>query len=243
MSTAVIIDGRHYCEKHAEGSRCWKSGLPFAVGVELPDGRWFSRESYRQGVFDPAQAQRGYRLAAADLQRVTGLRMTDLPPMSLVGLDEIRRRRDYEPGDTMIERGMYARRQTTTRRVDRRGRVLDQQISNESEILLLYGLDRQEVLVTAVHELTHHLLAEHFPRFAAFAPLWAEEGICQYLAAIVAQRRGYTRLVEQIENSPDPVYGDGYRYFRRLYGRNNWPAIRAWLDDFDHAHGLPGQAP
>ena len=56
-----------------------------------------------------------------------------------------------------------------------------------------------------------------------------EEGLCQYVAANVARRYKAPNALRAIEEMPDEVYGDGYRYFAAKLGPNNWPGAIAWL--------------
>jgi len=81
--------------------------------------------------------------------------------------------------------------------------------------------------------LTHDLIAELFPEITDDLPGWIEEGICQYTAAAVCKRNGFAAALNKIETCPDEEYGDGYRYFKRLFGTDNWAKLAKWIRETD----------
>jgi hypothetical protein len=59
---------------------------------------------------------------------------------------------------------------------------------------------------------------------------------------MVARRRHHDRELANIEKSPHPAYGRGYRYLRKRFGNGNWPALLAWLRKVD-VDKLPDELP
>ena len=220
---AVLIDGHPYCRKHADAPTCSKCGLPAPRGIELADGRRICRTCNHNLIYTREEAEPHYRRALAELHEVTGYRTSSLPNLLLVGTDRLREESTAAVRTGMRQRGLYRRNTTTTSTSDGRGNVHHKLTKVEELVFMPYGLTAQEFLATAVHELMHDQLAERFPGVPKHAPIWVEEGICQYVAAAVCSRKGYGKPLATIRTNPDPAYGDGYRYFRRrLGGDNRW---------------------
>lgn len=99
----------------------------------------------------------------------------------------------------------------------------------EEDIFILTGLDNEQFLSTACHELTHDLIAEQFPKIAEEAPDWVEEGLCQYVAAAVCLLNGHFDELNRIESAKDPEYGDGYRFFKNAFGDTDWEEAVEWM--------------
>ena len=94
---------------------------------------------------------------------------------------------------------------------------------------------------TAVHELVHHVQSLRFPKLHD-APPWVLEGMAQYVAATHCRRLGRQDLLERIQESTLPHYGDGYRYFWDLFGPDEWRAVADWIEKTDVSR-LPGNVP
>jgi hypothetical protein len=236
------INGHMYCEEHSKLPRCAHCGLPSARSFKLEDGRHLCRKCVDDVVFDFAEAEKLYRQAQLEVLKATRLRSPTLPRLELAWMTDIRKRLSYDTDSGMVQRGLYTRTVTTTQRTNLFGRVLEEKKDVDETVYLLYGMSPEKVLVTAGHELTHDLIAEEFPEIRDDAPLWVEEGICQYVAALICRQKGYGEILEDIESCPDSVYGDGYRYVKRHAGANNWPALVYWIRTNDLSQ-LPKRAP
>jgi hypothetical protein len=216
--------------------------LPFAKGYELDDGRKVCAGCHPRLVYDADQAWTLYQAARDQVRAVTGLQSPTLPRLELVGLERMPEgRRQFDEG-SKIQRGMYERRVTTTTTKNLLGMKLGESKSIVEAVLILFALSRDEFIATAAHELTHDLLAEQFPEIAESAPDWVEEGICQYVSAMVCRRNSFTDMLNDIETSTLPDYGRGYRYFKRQCGDDNWPAVVKWMHTTDLSK-LPSELP
>ena len=109
----------------------------------------------------------------------------------------------------------------------------DKEVSREikkvkENIYLLNGVKKEDLLVTAFHELTHDWLTDHYPGIKV-APLWIEEGACQYAAYIYAKKNKYDNNVKKIVRANDEVYGKGFKFYLKSFGENDWPAALRWM--------------
>lgn len=230
LRQSFTIRGRTYCKAHAEGPRCDACGLPVGKGQQLPDGRVVCTECRPGLVFDRRQATELYTRAGTLIAVVTGQPVPPAPALLLAGRDQLPAHSGLDPGVSISELGRYLRETETTTSRNLFGMTLKEETRVSRRIIILYGLTPDRFLSTAVHERTHDLIATRYPAFAEQAPDWAEEGLCQYTAALVCRRLGYAERVREIESADDPVYGDGYRWFVRRFGVDGWGAMSRWLD-------------
>jgi hypothetical protein len=106
-----------------------------------------------------------------------------------------------------------------------RSYVNDKVASAEYEILLLTGMPRYLFISTAAHELMHVWIHEYGGQGL---PEDVVEGSCNYASSMIlnefsGERAGFR--LQNLQESPDPVYGGGYRKIREYvnrYGRTAW---------------------
>lgn len=242
LRESFTIEGRTYCRAHAEGPRCDACSRPVEGGETLADGRVVCAACRPSLVFDRGEAAVLYARARRMLAVALGEPLPPAPPLHMVGLDALPEHRGLDAAVSVRELGRYQRETVTTTTRNLFGHVLKEETAVSRRILMLYGLPADSFLSTVVHELTHDLLAERYPRFDERAPEWAKEGLCQYTAAMVCRRLGCNDVVAEIESAPDEVYGDGYRWWARRFGPAGWDGIRRWLEHGDAA-ALPARAP
>ncbi|OGV75293.1 MAG: hypothetical protein A3K19_00425 [Lentisphaerae bacterium RIFOXYB12_FULL_65_16] len=233
LRKVMIIGGHTYCETHSKGPYCSHCRLPFAKGFELADGRKMCTVCNPRLIYDEDKAEPLYAAARNQVRAVTGMQSPTLPRLELVGLDRMPEGRRQLGEDFKIQRGMYERHVTTTTTKNLLGMKLSESKAVTEAVLILYALAPDEFVATAAHELTHDLLSEQFPAVAESAPDWVEEGVCQYVSALVCRRNAYTDMLNDIETSTLPDYGPGYRYFKHQCGDNNWPAVVDWMQKTD----------
>jgi len=229
LQEAVSVNGHIFCRKHADAPACSKCSLPMREGKRLRDGRRICSSCDVDLVWDRPEALRYFREARDHIAGLTGIRLWDLPELRLVCLKEMPAHRRSGPSDRLVQRGLYRREETTHTSKNLFGWTLKKETTVERQILILYALGRDEFMSTAVHELTHDLLAEHFPQVVADAPQWVEEGICQYVAAGVCRKLRLHAELERVETCSHVQYGEGYRYIRSRAGDDNWPGVVEWL--------------
>lgn len=229
LAQFVAINGHRYCPEHASLPHCSECMLPFAKGYELPDGRHLCEGCDGERVRDLAEARALFLKAMRIHHELTGLEPPSRPDVQLVGLPRLAELSQHpELANILVMRGYYQRQETTFTSTSATGKVLDQRTEKAEVIYLLDNMRRDNFLATAVHELTHKMIADRFPELES-APLWVQEGICQYLAAVCCRRQDLPRPLAAIANSPDSVYGAGYRYFQRKLGDDDCPRLLRYL--------------
>ena len=92
-------------------------------------------------------------------------------------------------------------------------------------VAILRGLPRTLFEGVTVHELGHAWLAVHG---VVGLPPWSEEGFCEALAFrfYYEQRTAESRFyLSLIENSVDPIYGEGFRRVRAIARQCSWRTL------------------
>jgi len=242
LEKSIVIGTHTFCEPHAAGPKCWKCQLPFARGSKLKDGRHVCAACDRGALYNLADARPHLDQARHEVWRITGFRSPTVPELALVGLDDFTRISRSTPAAGMMQRGLYRRETETTTERNVFGRVRHRHEEVTETLYILYGLAPHEFVATAAHELTHDLLAEKYPRLGENTPAWVQEGICQYVSAAVCLLNGYYDELKAIEDSPDPDYGGGYRFFKNKFSDGRWSSLARWLDTADLA-ALPARPP
>ena len=231
---AVTMGSHTYCEEHAKGPKCSKCRLPFAGGRKLPDGREVCSNCWDAGLLMRRENANPYYDKARKLvTQLTGWNSPTRPHLQLVGVERLKQAAGVPKDERILQQGVYQRETETITRTSMFGLHSKREVNIRERILILYGLTKREFIATAAHELTHDLLAERHAALTKKAPAWVEEGICQYVAAMVCRKQGYPQVLKSIEEMPDAEYGDGYRFFRNLAGPDGWPELERWIQTTD----------
>jgi hypothetical protein len=232
-----------FCAAHAGSPRCGECRLPFLKGEVLSDNRRLCAKCRASAIMTDAQAREPFDLARREITAMTGYQVESVPTLHLVDQRDLLAHMGEAivAGDDTVVRGYYDRKEEIREARDDRGRLVERTRTLDEKVFILYGQRRDYFMATAIHELTHDLLSDRFPRLEK-APTWVHEGVCQYLSAMYCRKSQMLGPLPLIESSPNPVYGDGYRYFKRLLGYHNWSGLKAWLERVD-VGSLPPSAP
>ena len=96
--------------------------------------------------------------------------------------------------------------------------------SLEYEIYILHGLPKLEFMGTLAHELLHIWQYEHDVKLSERET----EGFCNLGAALIYQidtSRFADILIKNLEDDPDPIYGDGYRLMNEQLKSIGWKRL------------------
>jgi len=243
IEKGFTITRHQYCESCVEKQpTCFSCGLPGAYPTRLKDGREICNSCMRWAVKTQDMAEKHYERARRQLEAWTTLKLETVPALVLVDKKEMERHsKNLRKSDSPVSiRGLYSR-QTMMSKRGLFGAWKAEPSLDQERIYIVDHLSDEVFRVAATHELMHDLIHEHFPRLAD-APLWVNEGICQQAAAELCRRRNYTDTLHGIENCPDPDYGDGFRYIKKVSGFQGWYALRNWMESVD-VDALPEAAP
>ncbi|MCM8540536.1 MAG: LIM domain-containing protein [Lentisphaeraceae bacterium] len=228
---AFKVEGSHYCQKCITLDRCFSCNHPFHKGVVYKDDRKFCLTCKESAIFSEAKAEVLYKIAILAHRDLLGTPAVKVPPMKFVDSKTLRQFNEHkhDDGDGMSLRGFYQETKLERETLDGNNRVVSRSVKKTGEtIYILNGLSREEIIVTAIHELTHDWLSDYYEGIK-IAPLWIEEGFCQYIAYNYCLKKKYLKLAEKIKSAPDQVYGKGAKFFIREFGVDNVKGALKWL--------------
>ena len=145
----IEIKGHVYCEEHGNGPRCDACGLPLVAGKALPDKRVLCPHCAGRVVLDPGDARKIYERAQRDVEKLTGIALGELPPLELVGRDQMPSGQQGLAVEDVQERGYYRQEVRTDTYADEQGRVVRTDREVKEAICILYGLSPDELLCTS----------------------------------------------------------------------------------------------
>ena len=218
LTKAFKVDDSHYCEKCIKFDRCFSCKHPIQKGVIYRDKRKYCLDCKESSVFSDDEAQKIYQQAIKEHKWLLGANGVKIPPLKFVDLNVMKEFNHHHDENGMSLRGFYQETKVERETLDSRNRVIDRSVKKTGEMIyILNGLSKEEVMVTAIHELTHDWLSDYYKGIKV-APLWIEEGFCQYVAYNYCIDKKYTKLAEKIKNAPDQVYGKGAKFYLEKFG-------------------------
>ena len=229
MTKSFKIDGSHYCPNCIKLDRCFSCNHPFAKGFTIPDKRKYCQPCTKNIIFDQASAEKIYAKAALFHKALLGVKGVKLPPLKFVDMKTMTGTNDHANHGGMSLRGYYREIKLEKETVDQNDRVVSRSVEKTGEfIYLLNGLQEKDILVTAVHELTHDWLSDYYPGIKV-AELWIEEGFCQYVAYTFCTKQKLVKQAEKIAKAPDEVYGKGVKFYLKKFGEGNIKGALKWM--------------
>lgn len=209
MRRGVALTGEQFCEHHLGMAGCSLCGMPAdASGLALSLCRRCAATSVRTQADVKRMLPRIKRqLVALGIRTVSPVQVKLIPPGKLHGIAG-----DHALGVT----------------VSQGEKVID--------LLILQDLPLLKFGTTVTHETMHSFMTQNgFGRI----PAHIAEGLCQLLAyAWVIRQDGMLATAErkQIEDNPDPVYGDG---FRQAYEAVRRAGVKRTLATVKEQHRFP----
>ena len=208
--------GNKFCNTHEGYTQCASCSRIVCKhltdgGIQYPDGVTICNLCNLNGVSTQERAERLVTEMRQSLASV-GLKLSAAQtPIQLCGRDELNEASQHNFHENRPILGM-ARSVTTYQR----GRPIARQFDR---ILIQIHLPEEHFRTVAIHELTH---AWFFYHQYQGLPLEVEEGMCvlmEYIWLKSQKTKDAQYRMEVIEESPDPVYGDGFRAAREALRR------------------------
>ena len=218
-----------YCESCAGKPKCFFCGdvAGTGEGYRITEQMLLCRSCRNTSVSHAGRAYSLFTLVRNQLKERLGTGTDHLISFHLSSYPVLQRKLAGAPrtGQT----GLYEC-QTLTRtekKVDvRTGKTVSSRVSSVQKkhfIYILSSLPEAEYRHAVVHELTHDWLGEYYPRINDRK---IQEGVCEYMAYLFLEDErkkdaGVKLALARMENNPDPVYGDGFRFIRRIAGQGS----------------------
>jgi hypothetical protein len=188
--------------------------------IVFQDGRHLCGECASTAVFESAEAASllaGVAKQLADFGLKVDPRSIDI---NLVNKDALRRLASGTSKDT---RGFvdYEIARSMSGGVEHR----------TIRMYLLYGMPRTAIIGTIAHELTHVWLFQQGEEERDRALV---EGSCNFAAYLILQKMGTDQagfIIDNMENDPDAVYGEGFRRIKRYAEANGLDGWRRLMKE------------
>lgn len=226
------VTGMKYCENCAAKPKCFFCGdvAGNGAGYRITEQMLLCRSCRNTSVSNTGKAYSLFTLIRNQLKQRLGTGTDHIISFHLTTYPVLQRKLS---GSSHVPRtgqtGLYEC-QTLTRtekKVDvRTGKTVASRVSSVRKkhfIYILSSLPDAEYRHAVVHELTHDWLGEYYPRLNDPK---IQEGVCEYMAYLFLEEErkkdtGVRLALARMENNPDPVYGEGFRFICKIAGQGD----------------------
>lgn len=214
---------KEYCQtclqKYPE---CFACGDLAGEGSEtLKNGYSICAVCLRTAIFDPAEARRLYEAVAGYVSYLMGMRLKELPSLTLVTPEELAALQNYQSKQVGTDQmGLYTSKHVTIIRNELRS-----DMTKDPKIHVLHGLPRGAMATVMTHELAHAWSAErnNRPKKAEI-----EEGFAEWVAYKYLQSLGHNQEMKTMESRTD-IYGRGLNRMLQLERRGETKAVLKYM--------------
>ena len=200
-------------------SRCFACELP-AQTTRLPDGRHICRECEKQRM-TPEEEKALFWEIKQKVEKILGKK--NRCPVKLRIVDSLELKRLFP--DKIVSQNEI---KLGTCHVNMKVQTINEKkkkvIRSECTVYLLSNMPRGKFIDSASHELAHHWQYHQYP-FLSRDPLKIPEGFAEYVSSLVNDEYGQPEYNRRKEKRRDPVYGAGFRMYRKIAGRHGLPAV------------------
>lgn len=222
-----------FCPECARLPKCFSCSMPDNC-LKLDDGRDICRECNRTGVFKPELAERIFRQVRERLRNELGLATEhDIRFMLTDAATLEKNSTHYAPGQELglFKYNYTLRSVTETRYTLTRGRqesTREYKTDERYVIMVLYGIPENKFVEVAAHELGHDWMQAYYPEIE---DLKIKEGWAEYVASQANILYGREDMNRRMEQNPDPIYGEGYRFIRDYIERHGFDGLKKYFAD------------
>jgi hypothetical protein len=206
---------RNYPECYACGELAGRGGRT------LQNGRSICEECLRTAVFDLPGARVLYEEVASFMGARMGMRLNELPSLSLVTTEELAALQNYQSRNVGTDQmGLYTSKHITVIRNEVRS-----DMTRDPRVHILQGLPREAMAPVMAHELAHGWSAEKLnkPRDPE-----TEEGFAEWMAYKYLQAAGGMQQMKHMESRTD-LYGRGLQRMLELEARGGSKAVLEYM--------------
>ena len=234
------VSGKKYCESCAGKPQCFFCGdiAGTGAGYRITNEMLLCRNCRKSSVSQPRKAYPLFTLIRKQLKERLGISTDHRISFYLTSYGVLQRKLAGAPRSG--QSGLYECQTTvrTEKKIDTRtGKTVSSRVSSVLKkhfIYILSSLPDAEYRHAAVHELTHDWLGEYYPHVK---DLKIQEGVCEYMAYLFLEderknNAGVRLALARMEKNTDPVYGDGFRFIRKIAGQGSTEARLARVKNF-----------
>lgn len=206
----VNPDGKKkiFCPACANKPKCYYCAFPNKTS-RLSDGRHICRDCKKTAVSSPEEIRRKVKNIRSHLHRMFGFEPNHHMEIQILDLPALEKACQ---GIYQMENGnriaLMRFEYVINTKTDRRGRKIKSMGRTKCRMFILKDTPLALLEDAIAHELTHDFLRHNTGQYT---DLSIEEGFAEAIAAEYNKsvKRSYVNIRKQ--NTPDPVYGDGYR--------------------------------
>ncbi|QSH42244.1 hypothetical protein P0136_03790 [Lentisphaerota bacterium ZTH] len=223
---------RIYCPQCAKLPRCFCCSLP-ARCRKLQDGRNICPACYKNAIFEQTEAQKVFDEVRGKMRKDLGIGSNHRIIFKLVDAKFLEKNSsNHQPGQELgLYKHNYTRKTITKTSYSLLGgkKQNSKTFSTDDRyyIYALYGVPRYKLIEICAHELAHDWMEEQFPHIK---DLKIKEGWAEYIASAVNDLFGQSQYNERMNNNPDPVYGEGFRFINTYISRHGAQALMDYFE-------------
>lgn len=221
-------DKRNFvCTECGNLPRCSSCLLPCKDPKILDDNRALCQKCAQTAIYDQAEADKIFDRVRSILKKKLDI-YTDTDLKFSLGDDNTLKSCSNKDSATGQEQGVFIFQSSIEQTVTPGGKVVKSVVKEQSSsIVVLYGLARDKMGEVIAHELAHDWMQVNYPKIN---DLKIKEGWAEFVASRFNDTIGKSSSNARMEFNPNPIYGDGYRFFRDLYKKGGTRAIILYLD-------------
>ena len=196
-----------FCNKcHSTGDACDVCGSPIPAGQAtiLEKKRKICLTCRESAITDPKEAERIYLEIVAFMGKILELRLKEAVPIKMVSREEMKK--------------------VAANKIKNNDRLFGLFVTEKKKgcIYFLFGTPRYITLYTLAHEFTHAWQNENTVKNQ---PDKISEGFAEWAAYKMLIEKDDREAAKLIENRENDVYGQGFRYFKRLEEKSNIASV------------------
>lgn len=222
------------CKRCAHRPRCFACQMP-ADHSKFYDGRYICKHCNRTAVMNIEKAKRIANEVRNTMKQKLGISTDNDIAYYIVGQKKLKGKVKHDHQG--VEFGLFLFEQivekttTTTRNLlGKETKETKEEVKLEqNSIYFLFGIPEDKFREVAAHELAHDWMQEFYPNIK---DLKIKEGWAEYIASLVNNIYGNSKMNRRMELNKNKIYGDGYRLIKKYVRDNNMDAL---FDMFEKA--------
>jgi len=223
------VESRFVCSKcFSTKPKCGSCGMT-AECSPLQDGRKLCADCAKTAVMDQKTAEPLFDKARLLMSEKLGMATDSVICFELVDIRELNKLSGNAAAE--MEMGLFKHTKITTTTttsgknagVAASGGQKNVRTEDKNSIYILFGLSEAKFMEVAAHEIAHEAARVKWPHLIESPG--KSEGFAQFMASRLNHELGRQDMNQRLRNSPDPIYGDGFRRFEKAYAVDGWRGV------------------